>query len=162
MSEVREQASHAAAFRVQRRKIRERFCLLQRGICFWRLRLHAQFLRLPLAPVFQISEIPVGQASGLSVLIPAWLNEPRQAGSLSYLKACSRLRMRANFQHRFILEIESGGNFRWMSARQYRNWSSPTAWLRILSSSIPLDTSRCAIPKIRSAFSCPGRARLVS
>jgi hypothetical protein len=49
MPEVREQAAHAAAFGVQGEEIREGHQLLQGGIFFGWLRLHAAFLRVPLA-----------------------------------------------------------------------------------------------------------------
>ena len=49
MPEVRKQASHSATLRVQRGKIRERIRFFQHVIGFRRLRLHAEFVRLPLA-----------------------------------------------------------------------------------------------------------------
>ena len=57
MSEVCEQASHAATFGVQRGKIRERSILFQLGIYFGRLRLRAEFVWLPLASF--ISLVPI-------------------------------------------------------------------------------------------------------
>jgi hypothetical protein len=49
MPEVREQAAHAATLRVQCREISERICFFRIGVYVGRLRLHATFLRLPLA-----------------------------------------------------------------------------------------------------------------
>jgi hypothetical protein len=48
MSEVHEQAAHAATLGVQRWKINGRSLLLRREIRLRRLRLHATFVRLPL------------------------------------------------------------------------------------------------------------------
>jgi hypothetical protein len=48
MPEVREQTAYAATLRVQRGKILKRVCLFRRELRFRQLRLHSQFVRLPL------------------------------------------------------------------------------------------------------------------
>jgi hypothetical protein len=49
MSEVREQTPHPPTLRIQRGKIREWNYLVQRDFHVQRLRLHATFVRLPVA-----------------------------------------------------------------------------------------------------------------
>ena len=61
MSEVREQAAHAAIVGLQRRQILEWFRSLRFGVIFRGLRLHPQFLRMPLK-VF-VTQTSVGGGS---------------------------------------------------------------------------------------------------
>jgi hypothetical protein len=95
MSEVREQASHAATLGVQRGKILERNRVFPLGHYLRRVRLHTQLLRLPLAATISMARILAGRFQPVWVWILALRKadrlKPVPLKGLQYLSVACKL-----------------------------------------------------------------------